>query len=148
MEETLAPQEIQPAPKKRRLWLRILIIALAAILAIVAALGITFVAVWNDEISTVSSFTKLRDRNDENKEGAVYRMDVKGGFYFDAFLKNGGAKSDKELINFITGNITKGLIDMTISESDIACSSFTASTADGKRLFRSEEHTSELQSQR
>ncbi len=135
MEETLAPQEIQPAPKKRRLWLRILIIALAAILAIVAALGITFVAVWNDEISTVSSFTKLRDRNDENKEGAVYRMDVKGGFYFDAFLKNGGAKSDKELINFITGNITKGLIDMTISESDIACSSFTASTKDGKRLF-------------
>ena len=44
--------------------------------------------------------------------------------------------SDAELISFITGNITKGLIPMSISESEIACSSFTAAAEDGDRRRR------------
>lgn len=44
-------------------------------MGIIAVLGITFVCVWGNEISTVNSIKKLRDRNDDNKEGAVYRMD-------------------------------------------------------------------------
>lgn len=124
-------------PTKRRvpLWVKIVCIALAAILVIVATLGITFVCVWNNEIATVNSFTKLRDRNDANKEGSVYSMKVKGGFYFDEFLEQGGASNDKQLINYITGHITRGLIDMSISETDIGCSSFTAITPSGDRLF-------------
>ena len=86
----------QPA-KKRRLWLRILCIALAALILLVGFLGLVFYSVWNDEIATVSSFKKLRDRNDANEEGSVYRMDVKGGFYFDKLLKQGGVKNDSEL---------------------------------------------------
>lgn len=121
--------------KKTPLWVKIVCIALAVILVIVATLGITFVCVWNDEISTVNSFTKLRDRNDSNKEGSVYSMKVKGGFYFDEFLEQGGASNDKQLINYITGHITRGLIDMSISETDIGCSSFTAITPNGERLF-------------
>lgn len=121
--------------KKSRLWLRILCIAVAVIILLAAALGISFVCVWNNEISTVRSFRQLRSRNDENKEGSVYSMKVKGGFYFDDFLKGGGAANDTQLINFITDNITRGLIDMTIKETDIGCSSFTAVTADGDVLF-------------
>ena len=56
----------QPA-KKRRLWLRILCIALAALILLVGFLGLVFYSVWNDEIATVSSFKKLRDRNDANE---------------------------------------------------------------------------------
>ena len=47
---------------KKRIWLRVLIIVFAALFAIVAILGITFAAVWNNEISTVSSMEKIRDR--------------------------------------------------------------------------------------
>ncbi len=99
MEETQqpVPEGRETEPKKRRLWLRILCIVLAAVLILIALLAITFTSVWNDEISTVSSIKKLRDRNDDNKEGAVYRMDVKGGFYFDKLLKQGGVKNDSEL---------------------------------------------------
>ncbi len=131
----LKKEIIMEETKKSKLWLKILCIVLAVIFALIAALGITFVCVWNNEISTVSSFTHLRGRNNDNKEGSVYSMNVKGGFYFDEFLKNGGASNDKELINFITGNITKGLIDMTIEESDIGCSSFTAVAENGDKLF-------------
>ena len=133
MEETA----VENVKEKKRfpLWARIVCIALAAIILIAAVLGITFVGVWNNEISTVSSFRQLRGRNDANEEGSVYRMDVKGGFYFDEFLESGGASSDKQLIKFITDHITRGLIDMGISETDIGCSSFTAVTESGDVLF-------------
>ena len=121
--------------KKLKLWQRVLIIVLAVIVALVAVLGITVGCVWGNEIATVSSFKKIFNRNDEHLDGSVYRMDVKGGFYFDKFLESGGAKNDTSLINFITQNITKGLIDLTIEETEIACASFTATTKDGDKLF-------------
>lgn len=137
MSENPSPAAANPSPAaaKKRLALRIVCIVLAAIFLVVAVLAISFTSVWRNEISTVSSFKHLRARNDENKEGSVYRMDVKGGFYFDKFLKQGGASNDKELINFITNNITRGLIDMTIKETDIGCSSFTATAQNGDKLF-------------
>ena len=132
MEQT---EQAAPQKKKLKLWQRIVIITVAVILALVAALGITFVSVWNNEISSVSSFTKLRDRNDANKEGAVYSMKMKGGYYFGKFLEQGGAKNDTDLIAFITKNITRGLMKVDIGLSDIGCSSFTAQTPAGDRLF-------------
>ena len=41
--------------------------------------------------------------DDAHLDGAVYYMDVKGGFYLDEFVAQGGASSDAELISFITG---------------------------------------------
>lgn len=120
---------------KERIWLRVLCIVLASIIFLLAAAGITVYCVWANEINTVASFTKIRERNDAHKDGAVYRMDVSGGFYFDEFLKE-GASNDKELISFITRNVTKGLLgNMGIGETDIGCSSFTAVTESGDRLF-------------
>ena len=89
---------------KKRMIVKIVCFVLAVIFVLLAVFGITVACLWGNEISTLSSFKKLRARNDENDEGSVYRMDVKGGFYFDSFLKKGGASSDKELIGFITGN--------------------------------------------
>lgn len=124
-----------PKRRKCKLWVKITCIVLAVIIAIIAIFGIVFACVWSDEISTVRSFAKVRSRNDARDEGSVYSMNVKGGFYFDDFLAKGGASNDTELINFITNSITRGLIDMTISETDIGCSSFTAVTPSGDRLF-------------
>lgn len=108
---------------------------LAALLALVVILLGTVYALWHNEIATLSSMKLLRERNDEHLDGAVYTMHVKGGFYLDDFVEQGGVKSDAELITFITNNITKGLIDIGISDPEIACSSFTAKTAEGDVLF-------------
>lgn len=121
--------------KKIKLWVKIVCIVLAAIIAITAILGITFACVWRNEISTVRSFKHLRGRNDANKEGSVYFMKVKGGYYFDEFLEKGGVSTDSQLIAYITDHITKGLVDMGIGETDIGCSSFTAVTPSGDVLF-------------
>lgn len=61
-------------------------------------------------------------------------MKVKGGYYFDDFLKQ-GAKTDSELSAFIMNKITRGLMKMEIKETDIGCSSFTATAENGDKLF-------------
>lgn len=118
-----------------KLWFRIVSITLAVIILISAVLVITLFSVWGNEIYTVSSFKHLRGRNDGNEEGSVYSMNVKGGFYLDKFREAGGASNDKELISFITQNITKGLMSVNIGESDVNCSAFTATTPSNEILF-------------
>ena len=118
-----------------KLWFRIVSITLAVIIFISCALVITLFSVWGNEIYTVSSFKHLRGRNDANEEGSVYSMKIKGGFYLDKFRDNGGASTDSELIAFITKNITKGLMDVNIGESDVNCSAFTALTPSNEVLF-------------
>lgn len=120
---------------KMKLWKKIVIGITSVILAIVLILGVTVYAVWHNEISAIASMKMVRERNDEHLDGAVYTMNVKGDFYLDDFVEQGGVKSDSELIDFITAKITKGLIDMGISDPEIACSSFTAKSEDGDVLF-------------
>lgn len=121
--------------KTQKRWKKIVLGIAAAVLALLLVLVAAVFAVWHNEIFSLTSMTLLRERDDAHLDGAVYYMDVKGGFYLDEFVAQGGASSDAELIAFITGNITKGLIPMSISESEIACSSFTAAAEDGDRLF-------------
>ena len=128
-------QEGQAAKKRAPKWIRITAIVLAAILVVLVALVGAAAIVWRNEIATLSNFSKVADRNDAHQDGAVYRMDVSGDFYFDDFLAQGGASSDAELIDFITNSITRGLIQMEIKQSEIACSAFTAVTPSGDRIF-------------
>ncbi|MBQ8235150.1 MAG: linear amide C-N hydrolase [Clostridia bacterium] len=120
---------------KMKLWKKILIAVTATILALVLLLSAVIFAVWHNEISAIASMKMLRERNDEHLDGAVYTMKVKGDFYLDDFVAQGGVKSDAELIEFITAKITKGLIDMGISDPEIGCSSFTAKSESGDVLF-------------
>lgn len=114
---------------------KILLGVLAFFLALFVVLAGTIYAVWHNELATVSSIKLLKDRNDAHLDGAVYTMHVKGGFYLDDFIAQGGVKNDSELINFITGKITKGLLDINISNPEIGCSSFTATAENGDHLF-------------
>ncbi len=113
---------------------RVLIITISVLLVIALVGTITIYSIWHDEISTAFSFKKLRDRNDDHKDGALYEMTVSGDYYFEEF-KEKGVSSDKELISYITNHITKGLIPMKISESEIACSAFTAKLENGDCVF-------------
>lgn len=98
-------------------------------------LVIAIFLVWGNEILTLTSMKQVRGRNDEHLDGSVYSMNIKGGFYLDDFVAQGGVKSDGELIDFVTNKITKGLIPMSISDPEIGCSSFTATTPEGDVLF-------------
>mgnify|MGYP001625316881 FL=1 len=124
----------QTKPRKHT-GLKVLAIVLAVLVILICALVTAVSVVWGNEISTAVSLTKVRDRDDAHEDGSVYTMTVKGGFYFDEYIEQGGAKSDSELITFITDHITKGLIDMGLQTSEIACSAFTAVTEDGDRVF-------------
>ena len=55
---------------------------------------------------------------------------IKGNYYFDDFIKMGGAKNDAELTNFFSKKITKGLIKMNVTSGTFGCSAFTAKTKD------------------
>lgn len=105
-------------------------VACVLLLAIVAV-GV----IWGNEIRTLTSIQEIAPSNEEHRDGAVYEITVSGDYYFDQFLAEGGASSDQELISFITNSIGKGLIPMDIEESSISCSSFTAVTEEGDRVF-------------
>lgn len=108
---------------------------LLGILAAVVAVCVAFFAVWHNELSTLLSIKLLRERNNAHRDGAVYTMQVKGGYYLEDFIAQGGVKSDSELISFVTNHITKGLMKINIKDPKIGCSAFTAVTADGDKLF-------------
>ena len=120
---------------KKSITKKILISVTAVVFSLVLVFLIGVYAVWHNEISTLMSFKMLRERNDDHKDGAVYTMEVKGDFYLDEFVEQGGVKNDTELINFITKNITKDIIQLNITDPEIACSSFTATSESGDNLF-------------
>ena len=105
------------------------------VLALGAIAMTTALCIWNNEISTVSSIKMILDENKENKSAPVYSMEVKGDYYFDKFLKQGGCSNDSELIDFIVSNITKGVIPVKMSAPEIGCSSFTAVDENGHNIF-------------
>ena len=107
----------------------------AVLLALVLATGIAVWAMWHNEISTLMSIELLKDRSDAHLDGAVYTMDVSGGFYLEDFLAQGGVSDDGQLIQFVTDHLTKGLIPISMESPEIGCSSFTGRTADGDVLF-------------
>lgn len=117
-------------------WGKILLGIGITLLALVLVLGIAIYAVWHNELATAFSITQLRTRNDDHQDGSVYTMQVHGGFYLDEFVAQGGVSSDAELISFITGNITKGLLDLGMESPEIGCSAFTAQTPGGGCALR------------
>ena len=105
-------------------------VACVLLLAVVAV-GI----IWGNELLTLTSIKEIAPSNEEHRDGFVYEITVSGDYYFDQFLAEGGASSDQELISFFTNSIGKGLIPLNIEESSISCSSFTAVTEEGDRVF-------------
>ncbi len=114
---------------------KVLIGIVSALLAIVILLFVAVFATWGNEIRTLTSMELIRVRNDDHLDGDVYMMKVKGGFYLDEFVAQGGVSSDSELITFITNNITKGIVDLNMSDPEIGCSAFTATTDEGDVVF-------------
>lgn len=55
---------------------------LACVLAaLVIALAVAVFALWHNELATLSSLKKLSDRDEAHRDGAVYQLNVSGGYY-------------------------------------------------------------------
>lgn len=102
---------------------------------IIIVLLLTVTVIWWNELSSICSIKKLKAANPGGEDGAIYSMHIKGNYYFDDFIASGGVKSDAELLNFITNHITRGFVKMAIPETSINCSSYTANTKNGNRIF-------------
>ena len=126
---------MEQGKRKMARWKKVLLALAAAVTALAVAAAGTVWAMWGDEIATLASIEQIRARDDANEDGSVYTMHVRGGFYLDDFVAQGGVSSDEELIAFITDHITRGLIDLTIEQTDIGCSAFIAKTPSGDVLF-------------
>lgn len=118
-------------------WVKILLITLGSIIGLLVILVAVFFGVWNNEIRTIMSIDLVVEANDDNHSGPIYKMEVKGDYYFRDFLEQGGAESDDALIDHIVDGISKGVLPISISAPNIQanCSSFTGVTSDNHRLF-------------
>lgn len=114
---------------------KILIGTGATVLVLAVAAGGTVYGLWHNELSSMLSIRKIVDAKAENLSGPVYHIDVAGDYYFDDFIKQGGAKSDNELIDFLVNNLTKGVINIKLDAPEIGCSSFTFVDENGDRYF-------------
>ncbi len=121
--------------KTKKILLRVLKIAGFSLLGIVLAAVIAILCIWGREIKSLASFKQLNEANAEHQDGYVYTMTIEGDYDFQKLIDQGGVSSDSELIQFISKSITKGLIDINIKTSNIGCSSFTATTDSGDRVF-------------
>lgn len=124
---------VETKPKRSVKKILLTVLAVLVVLLVLAFAGVW--AVWHNEISSVASIRMLRERNDDHLDGAVYSMEVKGDFYLDDFVARGGVSSDTELIQFITDNITHGVVNLNMTAPEIGCSSFTATAENGDALF-------------
>ena len=128
--------ETEGLKEKKPLWLRMIKWGAVGILGLFAAVFFAVAILWGNEIRTVLSIEKLRPRVAEHHDGAVYYVDVRGGFYLDDLIEQGGISSDSELADFVIDRLSKGLAkNLEISTPNYGCASFTAVTADGDALF-------------
>lgn len=124
---------VETKPKRSVKKILLTVLAVIVVLLVLAFAGVW--AVWHNEISSVASIRMLRERNDDHLDGAVYSMEVKGDFYLDDFVAQGGVSNDTELIQFVTDHITHGVVNLNMAAPEIGCSSFTATAENGDALF-------------
>lgn len=108
---------------------------LKIVLLMIIVVFLAIVALYKNELASLLSVRQIMEENLSHNDGMVLTMNIKGNYYMDELMEQGGVKSDKELIDFATKNLTKGLFKISIEETDIGCSSFTARTQDQEALF-------------
>ena len=115
--------------------IKISCIVLSSVLALILITAAVFGIIFRNEISEISSIKLLKPRVENSLQCNIYEMTFNGNYYFDDFIKQGGTKNDRELLDFIMNKMTKGLLNLSIKTSKINCSSFTAHKPNGEHLF-------------
>ncbi len=107
---------------------KIILIIPASILTLILLVIAGTAFVFRNEISIYSSIRQLRPANREVLQGGIYEITYKGNYYFEDFLKMGGAKTNGEITDFLNKKFTKGLVKMSVKSGSFGCSAFTAAT--------------------
>lgn len=68
-------------------------------------------------------------------ENGLSAVQFEGNYSFDNFLKQGGAKSDKEVIQFLAENIIGENIDASMIENLFGCSTISVKSPENEMLF-------------
>ena len=106
---------------------KIVLGVVAAVAVLVVAAVVAVFALFGHELKTLGTIEKVDDY-------PLYTMTYDGDYGIDAFIEQGGASNDAELIQFVVSRIMKGL-PITIDLPDLACSTFNATTAEGDAIF-------------
>ena len=114
---------------------KIICIIFTSLLALILLAFAIITFIFRNEISAISSIKLLKPRVENSLQCGIYEMSFKGDYYFEDYLEQGGAKNDRELLDFIMNKMTKGLLKLKINTSKIGCSSFTAHKPNGEQLF-------------
>ena len=114
---------------------KIICIIFTSLLALILLAFAIITFIFRNEISAISSIKLLKPRVENSLQCGIYEMTFKGDYYFEDYLEQGGAKNDRELLDFIMNKMTKGLLKLKINTSKIGCSSFTAHKPNGEQLF-------------
>lgn len=102
-----------------------LIISLVCFFTIILITICTFYGIFFNEVNAFFTIKKTDE--------GIYSITYKNNYYFDDFLKT-GASTDEELKSFIMSKLLHG-IQIDFAMPDYGCSSFTATTAEGKHTF-------------
>ena len=115
--------EKKPMSRAKKIVLGVVV----AVAVLVVAAVVAVFALFGHELKTLGSIEKVDDY-------PLYTMTYDGDYGIDAFIEQGGASNDAELIQFVVSRIMKGL-PITIDLPDLACSTFNATTAEGDAIF-------------
>lgn len=109
-----------------------------AIINIIVAIFIViifFVLINLISILSVISIKKISKSDDNHIDGPAYYMRIFGGYFFDEFIRKGGAKTEDELASFVSRKITYGVVDIENLSKVGGCSTFLSKTKDGHFVF-------------
>lgn len=96
-------------------------------LGVVGAVGAGSLAyIFRKELASVASVKRV-------SADGLFMMDYKADYGLNKFLQT-GARTDGELIHFVTRNLLKGL-PVTIAIPDLSCTTFKAKSTEGTHLF-------------
>lgn len=113
---------------RKRKWLRVLLIVLAAIVFIVIVFLIGAFILFNKELTIFNSMEKISGDKD------IYYMEVNG--YYDDEIFAHGISSDDELAEIVAQKISKGFYTPEKpSELNVGCSVISGLDADGKHCW-------------
>ena len=100
-------------------------------LGVLAGLALLLLAAWlmfREELAIVRTIRPLSG-------SPAYFMEVKGGYYFDEFLEQGGASSDTDVSVFLSKKISKGFYTAPVAEHQEGCSVLSSQRPDGAHLW-------------
>ena len=88
--------------------LKVFVIILCSLFGLIFLVVAGTAFIFRNEISIYSSIKQLRPANRDILQGGLYEITYKGNYYFEDFIKDGGAKTDKAMTEFLNKKFTKG----------------------------------------